>query len=90
MDLYILWQNYFFQWNSGQGHQKYSKSEAHLKLHPAGKVPVIEDGQKFLTQFLPLIEKQLSTHDYLTGNKLTLADICLLGCLDHAEVIEFS
>jgi glutathione S-transferase len=50
----------------------------------------MEDGQKFLTQFLPLIEKQLSTHDYLTGNKLTLADICLLSCLDPAEVIEFS
>ena len=50
----------------------------------------MEDGRNFLTQFLPLIETQLSAHDYLTGNQLTLADICLLSCLDPVELIEFS
>lgn len=39
MDLYILWQNYFFQWNSGQGHQKYRFTDGFI--HGYAKITAV-------------------------------------------------
>jgi glutathione S-transferase len=46
----------------------------------------IADGEKFLGQYLPEIEKQLTKHKYLASELITLADITLLAALDPAEV----
>ena len=46
----------------------------------------ITDGEKFLSQQLPLIENQLSQHKYLAGAQVTLADMTLLAALDPAEL----
>jgi len=46
----------------------------------------LNDGIKFLGQFLPVIEKQLKENKYLAGNEMTLADINLLAALDPAEL----
>ena len=47
----------------------------------------LADGLKFLGQFLPIIENQLKTNKFLTGNEMTLADINLLAILDPAEIV---
>ncbi len=46
----------------------------------------INDGEKFLGQNLPHIEKQLAAHQYLAGAQITLADLTLLASLDPAEL----
>lgn len=46
----------------------------------------LNDGIKFLGNFLPIIEKQLKANKYLAGNEMTLADINLLAVLDPAEL----
>jgi glutathione S-transferase len=46
----------------------------------------LNDGIKFLGQFLPILEKQLTEHKYLAGDQMTLADINLLAVLDPAEL----
>jgi len=46
----------------------------------------LNDGIRFLGQFLPLIEKQLKENKFLAGNEMTLADINLLAALDPAEL----
>ena len=46
----------------------------------------LNDGIKFLGQFLPVIEKQLKENKYLAGSEMTLADINLLAVLDPAEM----
>lgn len=46
----------------------------------------ISDGETFLSQQLPVIEKQLSAHQYLCGGQITLADITLLSALDPSEI----
>src|SRR5476649_1395240 len=48
----------------------------------------LNDGIKFLGQFLPLIEKQLKENKFLAGSEMTLADINLLAVLDPAELSE--
>jgi glutathione S-transferase len=50
----------------------------------------IADGEKFLGQFLPEIEKQLSQHKNLACDLVTLADMTLLAALDPAEVAGLS
>jgi glutathione S-transferase len=56
------------------------------------RVPVdersLKDGMKFLNRFLPVIEKQLSKEEHLSGEEFSLADIGLLTMLDPAEVAE--
>lgn len=42
----------------------------------------IEDGLKFLTRFLPLLDERLAAHSHLAGETMTLADLCLLAALD--------
>ncbi len=46
----------------------------------------IADGEKFLSQQLPCIEKQLTQHKYLAGAQITLSDFSLLAALDPAEL----
>jgi glutathione S-transferase len=46
----------------------------------------LNDGIKFLGQFLPIIEKQLKENRYLGGSEMTLADINLLAVLDPVEL----
>ncbi len=45
-----------------------------------------EDGHKFIAQYLPLLEKQLTAHKYIMGDKFTLADIAILAALDSCEL----
>lgn len=46
----------------------------------------LQDGRKFIAQYLPIIENQLAKHSYITGELFTLADIGLLAALDTAEL----
>jgi len=46
----------------------------------------LNDGIKFLGQFLPILEKQLKENKYLAGDTMTLADINLLADLDPIEL----
>ncbi len=46
----------------------------------------LKDGRDWLAKYLPMVEQQLSTHAYLTGDTLTLADIVMLSALDVCEV----
>lgn len=46
----------------------------------------LNDGIRFLGQYLPLLEKQLKENKFLAGNEMTLADINLLAVLDPAEL----
>ncbi len=61
---------------------------------PMRGVPVdensLKEGSAFLDRFLPVVEEQLSRHTYLTGNKISLADINMLAMLDPAEVSQIS
>ena len=46
----------------------------------------INDGLSFLERFLPVINQQLTTHPYLAGSQLTLADFNLVALLDPAAM----
>ncbi|MEE9423346.1 MAG: glutathione S-transferase family protein [Methylococcales bacterium] len=48
----------------------------------------LEEGQEFLQRFLPIIDTQLNTMNYLAGNSISLADMILLAWLDPAEISE--
>ena len=56
---------------------------------PIRGVPVdegsLKDGLTFLDRFLPIVDKQLSEHKFIVGDKMTLADINLLALMDPAE-----
>lgn len=47
------------------------------------------DGEKFLKQYLPVVEDQLNINTMLCGDKLSLADIGMIAALDPFEMIEF-
>ena len=47
------------------------------------------DGEKFLKQYLPVVDEQLSKTAMLTGSEMSLADIVMLAALDPFEMIEF-
>jgi glutathione S-transferase len=47
-----------------------------------------KDGYGFIERFLGVIDKQLGTSTFLASNSMTIADFCLLGTIDVAEVIE--
>ena len=47
------------------------------------------DGLKFLGQFLPIVEKQLTQNQYMAGNEFSLADISMLASLEQSEVVSF-
>jgi glutathione S-transferase len=46
----------------------------------------LADALKFLEQYLPILEKQLSAHAYVAGKSITLADLTLLAVLEPAEL----
>lgn len=48
----------------------------------------IKKGEEFINRFLPVIESQLNKTKYLAGEKLTIADFCLLASIDPSELIE--
>lgn len=48
----------------------------------------LEDGRKFINQYLPIIEQQLTLHPYIASKVLSLADISLLSALDVCEMAE--
>ncbi len=48
----------------------------------------IQDGLSFLDRFLPILDNQLKNNQYIAGDKLTLADFCLIACIDPLEVIQ--
>ncbi len=49
----------------------------------------LEEGRKFLNQFLVTIEAEFNRHAYLGGDQLTLADLNLLSALDPAEAVGY-
>ncbi len=48
----------------------------------------IANGLEFLTQYLPLIEKQLTNHSYVVSQEFSLADISLFALLEPAEIAQ--
>lgn len=46
----------------------------------------ISDGEEFLKQYFPLIEKQFTQHPYIVSQEMSLADIILLALLEPAEM----
>ncbi len=46
------------------------------------------EARGFIDQFLPVFEGQLAKTAYLAGDRMTVADFCLLAVLDPAEAIE--
>ena len=51
-------------------------------------VQSLEEGEKFLERFLPIIDTQLGKSTYLAADHLTIADLMLLAWLDPAEAAE--
>ena len=47
----------------------------------------IKKGEESINRFLPVIESQLNKTRYLAGEKLTIADICLLSSIDPSDLI---
>lgn len=57
----------------------------HVGVHPSERA--LKEASYLLSYHLPSVEKQLQLKDYLTGDTLTIADICLLAALDPIELI---
>ena len=62
-------------------------------IAPAFGMPVnenaIKEGQERLQRALPVAEARLGISEYMAGNEITIADICLLSAMDPNEKIEF-
>lgn len=50
----------------------------------------LADGLTWLDRYLPIVEQQLTAHNYLVGMDLSLADFVLLSALDPAEALQVS
>jgi glutathione S-transferase len=48
----------------------------------------MKEGYGFTKRFLGVIDKQLGTSTFLASDAMTIADFCLLGTIDLAEVID--
>ena len=48
----------------------------------------IADGEAFLKQYFPLIEKQLAQHQCLVSQEMSLADIILFSILEPSEMAQ--
>ena len=46
----------------------------------------ITDGEEFLKQYFPIVEKQLVQHKHLVSQEISLADIILFSLLEPAEI----
>ena len=49
----------------------------------------LKEGRQFLTNYLSIIETQLSHGPYVGGADLSLADLSILAILDPCEVVDF-
>ncbi len=49
----------------------------------------IQEGDKYLKQFLPIIDTQLGKMQFLASSTLSLADLSLLGVLEYAEAAQY-
>jgi len=49
----------------------------------------IKDGKKDLVKYLPFLEKQLQTTNYICGDSMTLADIAMIASLEPVEFIKY-
>jgi len=49
----------------------------------------ITAGNKYLNEYLPLVENQLSESTYLCGSEMNLADIAMLASMEPFEFIKF-
>lgn len=81
------------QWIDFTGHHvglATSKVLYNRVFAPRRNLPVdemsLKEGLEWLGRFLPTVDAQLGKNKYLTGSKLTIADINLLAILDPAEV----
>ena len=66
----------------------YNRLFAPLRGMPVNE-KAITDGEGFLKQYFPIIEKQLTQHKYIVGGEMSLADIILLALLEPAEKAKF-
>lgn len=64
----------------------YNEIIAKKRGYRVNELAVLE-GKKGLTIGLGIIEAQLADKPYLCGHHITLTDMCLLACLDPAELI---
>ncbi len=48
----------------------------------------LEDGRKFINQYLPVLEQQLTQNTFIAGKTLTLADFVLISALDVTELCQ--
>lgn len=46
----------------------------------------LQDGRKFIYQYLPVLEDQLKNNTYIAADVLTLADIAMVAALDVVEL----
>lgn len=49
----------------------------------------MQDGYGFMERFMKVIDQQLGKSNYLAGDKMTIADFCLLATVDPVEAIDF-
>lgn len=49
----------------------------------------IEEGKRYLTQQLPIIEQQLSKTKMLTSDNMTIADVTMIAAMDPFDIIKF-
>ena len=48
----------------------------------------VKEGYEFIEKHLSVIEKKLNKTKFLAGDKMTIADICLLAVIDPSEMID--
>jgi glutathione S-transferase len=48
----------------------------------------LEDGRKFISQYLPIVEQQLARSPFIASTTLTLADFVMLAALDTCEMCQ--
>ena len=63
----------------------YNRLFAPLRGMPVNEKAIV-DGLEFLKQYFPIIEKQLSQHQYIVSPEISLADIVLLALLEPTEM----
>ena len=62
----------------------YNRLFAPLRGMPVNE-KAVTDGLEFLKQYFPIIEKQLTQHQYIVSQEVSLADIILLALLEPAQ-----
>jgi len=78
-----------FHIGANLGPVMYNRVFAKLRGLPVNE-KAIADGEEYLKQYLPIIEKQLSAHAHVAGQEITLADILLFATLEPAEMAQIS